>query len=187
MAFQVNTIVHGRTIHHTVIKEGVATCLMSLSWWRSIGSLDLNQSLVTLKAFDNHGFKCYQILNSRSMELDGKTISIDVEVVDVPLDYNLFLGWSWFYAMTVVSSSVFLTLQFPHQGRIFTIDQLNYCTPYITNHGSNNVPFVDDYKLSYESVGVRLLKDSPLMGTFPLSTLNYLPKVATVHTMSTLS
>ena len=89
--------------------------------------------------------------------------------------------------MTGVASSVFRTLQFPHQGRIVIIDQLNYCTPDIGNHGLNNVPFVDDYKLSYESVGVGLLKDSSLMGTFPLSTLNSLPKVAIVNTISTLS
>ena len=89
--------------------------------------------------------------------------------------------------MTVVSSSVFHTLQFLHQSRIVTINQLNYCTPNIRDHGLNNVPFVDDSKLSYESVGVGLLKDSSLMGTFPLSTFNSPPKVATVNTISTLS
>jgi hypothetical protein len=52
-------------------------------------------------------------LASLAMELGGKTISIDVEVVDAPLDYNLLLGRSWFYAMIVVASSVFHLLQFP--------------------------------------------------------------------------
>ena len=56
------------------------------------------------------------------MELWGKTVSIDMEVVDAPLDYNLLLGHSWFYAMIVVTSLVFHTLQFPHQGKIGTID-----------------------------------------------------------------
>ena len=56
------------------------------------------------------------------MELGEKTISIDVEVVDAPLDYNLLLGRSWFHAMIAVTSSVFCTIQSPHQGKTFTID-----------------------------------------------------------------
>jgi hypothetical protein len=55
-----------------------------------------------------------------------KTISINIEVVDVSLDYNLLLGHSRFYAMIIVSSLVFRLLQFPHQGKILTIDQLDY-------------------------------------------------------------
>ena len=67
---------------------------MYLSCWRAIGSLDINQSLTTLKAFDGRGFKPYGIFNYFPMELGGKTMSIDIEVVDAPLDYNLLLGCS---------------------------------------------------------------------------------------------
>jgi hypothetical protein len=38
---------------------------------------------------------------------------VEVEVVDVPLDYNLLLGRSWTYAMTVVVSTWFLSVMFP--------------------------------------------------------------------------
>jgi hypothetical protein len=38
------------------------------------------------------------------LELKGKVVSIDIEVVDAPLDYNLFLGHSWLYAMTIIAS-----------------------------------------------------------------------------------
>ena len=114
-------------------------------------------------------------MNSLALELGGATISIDGEVVDAPLDYNLFLGQCWFYVMAAISSSNFHTLQFPHQDKIVTIDQLDYCIPDIRNHGANNVPFVEDSKLSYESVGVGLLKYSSLMGNFPLSSPNPLP------------
>ena len=44
---------------------------------------------------------------SLAVELGVKTISIQVEVVDAPLDYNLLLGRNWFYAMNVVASTVF--------------------------------------------------------------------------------
>ena len=121
------------------------------------------------------------------MELEGKTISIDVEVVDVALNYNIFLGWISFYAMTDIESSVFFTLQFTHQGKIATIDQLDYCTLDIWNHDTNNVPFLIDSKYLYESVGVGILKDSSLMGTFPLSVPNPPQHDATIHTISTLS
>ena len=94
LAFQIHTTVHGKSIHRTVIDEGSSTCVMSLSFWRDIGSLDINQSLTTLKSFDGRGFKPYGILNSFPVELGGKTMSIDIEVVDDLLDYNLILGRS---------------------------------------------------------------------------------------------
>jgi hypothetical protein len=41
------------------------------------------------------------------MQLGGKTVCVEVEVVNAPLDYNLLLGWSWTYAMQVVVAIVF--------------------------------------------------------------------------------
>jgi hypothetical protein len=99
--------------------------------------------------------------------LGGKTVTVDVEVVDAPLDYNLLLERSWFYAMNVIASSVFRCVQFPHQGKIVTIDQLDFCTPDARIPATNNIPFLGDHTVTYESIGVGLLKDSSLMGTFP--------------------
>ena len=76
------------------------------------------------------------------VKMGGKTISIQVEVVDAPLDYNLLLGRNWFYAMTVVASIVFLTVQFPHLGRIATIDQLDFYTPDVTTSMAHNIPML---------------------------------------------
>ena len=45
---------------------------------------------------------------------EGETISIMVEVVDAPLYYNLLLGRNWFYAIIIIASSFFRTLQFLH-------------------------------------------------------------------------
>jgi hypothetical protein len=99
--------------------------------------------------------------------LGGKTVTVDVEVVDAPLDYNLLLGRSWFYAMTVIASLVFRCVQFPHQGKIVTVDQLDFCTTDARAPATNNIPFLGDHKITYESIGVGLLKYSSLMGTFP--------------------
>jgi hypothetical protein len=41
------------------------------------------------------------------VQLGGKTVCVEVEVVDAPLDYNLLLGWSWNYAMQAVVATVF--------------------------------------------------------------------------------
>jgi hypothetical protein len=37
-----------------------------------------------------------------------------------------------------------------------------------TNLNQHNIPFLGDHKITYESVGVGLLKYSSLMGTFPM-------------------
>ena len=101
-----------------------------------------------------------------SVELGGKIVSIQVEVVDAPLDYNLLLGRNWFYAMTVVTFTVFRTLQFPHLGRIVTIDQLDLCTPDVTTPTTNNISLLGQSPPPYQSIRVGMLKDSALMGVF---------------------
>jgi hypothetical protein len=97
--------------------------------------------------------------------LEGKIVLVDIEVVVSPLDYNLLLGNSLFYVIIVTTYSVFHILQFPHQGKFVTIDQLHYCTPYLHDSAANNVPFLGS-SISYENVGVSILKDSLLMGIF---------------------
>jgi hypothetical protein len=70
--------------------------------------------------------------------------------------------------MNSIASSVFRCVQFHHQGKIVTIDQLDYCTPNSRTQTTNNIPFLGDSKITYESVGVGLSKYSSLMGTFPI-------------------
>jgi hypothetical protein len=118
--------------------------------------------------------------------LGGKTVTVDIEVVDAPLDYNLLLGRSWFYAMTAVASSVFRCAQFPHQGKIVTVDQLDFCTPDARIPATNNIPFLGDHPVTYESVGVGLLKDSSLMGTFPTPLPPTVHHIAVVNMISTM-
>ena len=122
MAFQISVIVKNKCIFHIVVDEGVYTCIMSLKCWKSLGSPTLNQSSTILKAFDGRGFHPYGILQDLPIEVEGKTVNLDVEVVDAPLYYNLLLGRSWYYAMIVVVSSVFWLIKFPHQVNIITID-----------------------------------------------------------------
>jgi hypothetical protein len=134
--------------------------------WIAVGPPKLTPSPTTLEYFYGHGFEPHKILQYFSMTLKSKTISVNIKVVDAPLNYNLLLGCSWFNAMASITSIVFCILYFPHQGKIITTDQLDYETPYLHNVVANDVPFLGQSSL--ESVGVDLLKDSSLMGFFPL-------------------
>jgi len=139
-----------------------------------------------LRAFDGWGFHPHGLLQSLAIQLGGKTISIDVEVVDDPLDYNLLLGRSWFYSMIVVASSVFRCVQFPHQCKIVTIDQLDYYTLDTHTPATNNIPFLGDSKITYEIVGVGILKYVSLMVTFPAPlplTTQYIAMINMISTM----
>jgi hypothetical protein len=117
--------------------------------------------------------------------LGGKTVTVDVEVVDAPLDYNLLLGRSWFSSMTTVALLVFRCVQFPHQGKNFTVDQLDLYMTDAHAPTTNNIPFLGDHKITYESIGVGLLKDSSLMGTFPTPLRLTTHHIATVDMIST--
>ena len=162
-------------------------CIMSIQCWRSLGSPSLNQSPTILKAFDGRGFRPFGILQDLPIEVEGKTVSLDVEVVDAPLDYNLLLGRSWSYAMTVVMSSVFRVIKFPHNGKIVTIDQLAY---FASNPASlESIQHVGKTTIPYRDVGVGLVKDSGLLGTFPLPPLHEVSSFASIHmiTSSTIA
>jgi hypothetical protein len=97
------------------------------------------------------------------MQLGGKIVCVEVEVVDVPLDYNLLLGMSWTYAMQVVVATVFQVLLFPHKGQIVTINQLSFSRPN-PSLGASTVPMIDNPQPGVVNVGVGLCP--PLMGTF---------------------
>ena len=60
--------------------------------------------------------------------LGGKIVCIDVMVVQVPLDFNLLLGRDYVYAMKVIVSTLFRVMDFPHDGKIVTVDQLSFNT-----------------------------------------------------------
>ena len=101
---------------------------MSFSCWQALGSPTLTTSQIVLKAFDGHLFTPHGILEAFAIELGGKIVTVEVELVNAPLYYNLLLGRSWFYPMRAVTSTVYRLVCFPHQGMIVSIDQLDYCT-----------------------------------------------------------
>jgi hypothetical protein len=77
----------------------------------------------------------------------------------------------------------FRVLHFLHQGKVVTVDQMTFF-----NYDSltSNVPFISKTPSSYENVRVGLLKDSTLMGTFPIPPPDIPhPFVASINMIST--
>jgi hypothetical protein len=146
-----------------VVDEGASTCVMSLACWKAIDQPELSSSPTLLTVFDGRSFRPHGIIPSFPMQLEGKTVCVEVEVVDAPLDYNILLGQSWTYAMTVVVSTIFWVLCFPHEGGIITIDQLSFSHP-DPSSGASMVPMIDNPQPGTINLGVRLFPS--LMGTF---------------------
>ena len=86
LAFQISSRVVGRKVHRTVLDEGVSTSILSIACWRAISSPNLTKSPMTLKYFDGRGFQPHGLLPTLPVDLGGKTVSIQVEVVDALLD-----------------------------------------------------------------------------------------------------
>jgi hypothetical protein len=113
-----------------------------------------------LTAFDGHSFCPHIILPTFPVHLGEKMM----EVVDAPLDYNLLLGHNWTYSMTVVVSSIFRTLCFPHEGKIMTIDQLSFVYVSLNASVGPSIPMIENSQSTTEDIGVGMY--SSLMGTF---------------------
>jgi hypothetical protein len=152
-----------RNIFRTVVDEGASTCIMSLACWKAIGQPALSPSPTLLTTFNGRSFRPHGIIPSFPVQLGGKTVCVEVEVVDAPLDYNLLLGQSWTYAMQVVVATIFRVLFFPHEGRIVTIDQLSFSRP-DPALGASTVPMIDNPQADVVNIGVGLCPS--LMGTF---------------------
>ena len=129
IALQISVGCLGKQVHRTVLDEGATTCIMSFTCWQALGFPTLAASQTVLKSFDGHVFSLHGILTAFPIELGGKIVTVEVEVANVPLYYNLLLGRSWFYPMRAVASTVYRLVRFPHQGRIISIDQLDYYSP----------------------------------------------------------
>jgi hypothetical protein len=156
------------TIKQAVIDEGDATCMMSLVYWKALSSLTLSNSLNMLTAFDGHSFYPHGIILAFPVQLGGKMVEVEVEVVDLPLDYNLLLGCNWTYSMVVVVLSIFRTLCFPHQGEIVTIDLLSFAYSSLNASIGPSIPVIKNSQPETKNIGVRMY--SSLMGNFNFST-----------------
>ena len=95
-------------------------------------------------------FSPHILIVALPIEWRGKTITIDVEVVDVPANYNYILGRSWIHVIMAIVSSKSRDIRFPHWGNIIMIDLLDCFIP--KTAVQLNFPFIrnalnkDDFK-----------------------------------------
>jgi len=82
----------GTNIFRTIFDEGASTCVMSLLCWKVLNCPKPFPSNQLLKAFDGHTFTPQGVIPYFPVELGCQTISVEAEVVDTPIDYNLLLG-----------------------------------------------------------------------------------------------
>ena len=107
-----------------MVDEGSSTSIISSLTWKALGSPKWLTAQSQLLAYDRRPSESMGVLPQLPMTLGGKTVLIDMMVVDIPLDFNMLLGRDYVYAMNDVVSSLFRVMCFPHNGNIVTIDQL---------------------------------------------------------------
>jgi hypothetical protein len=110
---------------------------MSTHIYKKLGSLELIRSLMTLCSYEVHPFQLQVNLQNISIELAGKTILIDIELVDSELNYHTLLGCSYMYAMKAIASATFCLMMFPDQGKVVMLDQITYHDPKSTYNPDN--------------------------------------------------
>ena len=87
---------------------------MYLGCLKGLGSPTLKPSHTILKAFDGQSFPPHGLIQAFPIELGGKIVQVDVEVVDAPIFYNMLFVHIWMHAMMTVVSLLFQVIKFPH-------------------------------------------------------------------------
>ena len=121
--------VTARQMLHTIVDKWVYVSILSSTAWKDLGSPHLVLAIDKILDFNRRPIAPLGTLPCLPITLGGKTICIDVMVVQGPLDFNLLLGCDYVYAMKAVVSTLFRVMHFPHDGKIVTIDQLSFVTP----------------------------------------------------------
>ena len=79
---------------------------MSASVWKQLGSPELAPSTINLRAWDGHASQTVGLFHNCPITFAGKTVCVDVEVIDAILDYNILLGFRYTYAISSIPSVV---------------------------------------------------------------------------------
>jgi hypothetical protein len=127
--FQITVQVCGQDVPQTLIHEGASVSILSSFAWQDLGCPPLMLVTQNLLAFNRRTSQPLGTLPQFSVTLGGKTVFIDVMVVQDPLDFSLLLGRDYVYAMKSIVSTLFCVISFPHDGRVVTVDQLSFIDP----------------------------------------------------------
>jgi hypothetical protein len=127
--FQITVQVCGQDVTKTLIDEGSSVSILSSIAWKSLGCPPLALVMQNLLAFNRRNNQPLGTLPQFPVTLGGKTVFIDVMVVQDPVDFSLLLGRDYVYDMKAIVSTLFRVISFPHDGRVVTVDQLSFIDP----------------------------------------------------------
>jgi hypothetical protein len=116
MPFQITIQVCGRDVPQTLIDEGSSVSILSSIACQALGCPPLAPVTYNLLAFNRRTSQTLETLPQFLVTLGGKTVFIDVMVVQDPLDFSLLLGRDYVYAMKAIVSTLFRVIYFPHNG-----------------------------------------------------------------------
>jgi hypothetical protein len=114
--FQITVQVRGRDVTKTLIDEGSYVSILSSISWKALGCPPLASVTQNLLAFNRRTSQPLGTLPQFPITLGGKTVFINVMVVQDPLDFSLLLGRDYVYAMKAIVSTLFFVISFPHDG-----------------------------------------------------------------------
>jgi hypothetical protein len=127
--FQITVQVCGPDVTKTLIDEGSFVSILSSIAWKALGCPPLASVTQNLLAFNRRTSQPLGTLPQFPVTLGGKTVFIDVMVVQDPLDFSLLLGQDYVYAMKAIVSTLFHVVSFPHDVQVVTVDQLSFIDP----------------------------------------------------------
>jgi hypothetical protein len=127
--FNITVQVCGRDVPHTLIDKGAYISILSSIAWKCMGCPQLVPVTHNLLGFNRRTSQPLGTLPQFPITLGGKTIFIDIMVVQDPLDLNLLLGQDYVYSMKSIMSTLFRVIYFPHDGRFMTIYKLSFVGP----------------------------------------------------------
>jgi hypothetical protein len=130
--FKIPVQVCCRNVPHALIDEGSSVSILSSIAWKGLGYPKLSPVTQTPFSFNRRTTHPLGILPQFPITFGGKTVFIDVMVVQDPLDFDLILGRDNVYAMKAIVSTLFHVMSFPHDGIMVTIDQLSFVGPDLT-------------------------------------------------------
>ena len=105
--FQIVVNVTARRILRTIVDEGASVSILSSTAWKDLGSPQLVPATHQILYFNRSPTTPLGTLPYLPITLGGKTVCIDVMVVQGPLDLNLLLGRDSVFAMKFVVSTLF--------------------------------------------------------------------------------
>jgi hypothetical protein len=114
--FHIIVQVCGRDVPQTPIDEGASVSILCSFAWKSLGCPPLAPVTQNLLTFNRRTSQPLGTLPRFPVTLGGKTVFIDVMVVQDPLDFSLLLGRDYVYAMKSIVSTLFRVISFPHDG-----------------------------------------------------------------------